>query len=153
MEQTGGSTQLGLPVDVLEALAALEEWLEGERSVEAAMPLATGWALPAAGLDLATAAEEARLYIDAYPFEGRVIGDLDERTARWLAQRMAMVQAEPTERLPAVRQAIGALAGAAASQFPHAAASILAVAGEVDDERLWYELALRIAQRELASTS
>lgn len=134
-----------------EALAALEEWLDGEQDTEVTIPLATGWALPAAGLDLDAALEEARLYIDAYPFEGRIVGDLDRRAARWLAERLSLVQARPAQRLPAVRRAIGTLAEAAERAFPVVAGSLLAIANELPDERLWYELALRITQRQLTT--
>ena len=133
-----------------ETLAAFEEWLDGAPGVESAIPLASGWALSAAGLDLDTAAREARLYIDAYPIEGRVIGDLDARAARWLAARLGQVQAKPADRLPAVRRSIRALAEAAENEFPQAAASLRGVANEVSDDQLWYELALRITQRQLA---
>jgi len=136
-----------------ETLTAFEEWLDGALGVESAMALATGWALPAAGLDLDTAAREARLYIDAYPSEGRVIGDLDRRAARWLAERLAQVQARPADRLPAVRRSIRALAEAAESEFPQAGASLRGVADEVSDDQLWYELALRVTQRQLAFPS
>jgi hypothetical protein len=136
-----------------QTLTALEEWLDGVQDMEVAIPLATGWALPGAGLDLAVASEEARLYIEAYPFEGRIVGDLDRRTARWLAERLILVQAAPEQRLPAVRRAIITLSEAAMSEFPQAAASIRAIADQLADGRLWYELALRITQRQLAPTS
>jgi len=130
------------------ALIGLEEWLEGDIDVAAATPLATEWGLAAAGIDLAAAHGDARLYIDAYPFEGRIVGDLDQKTGRWLAQRIAL-EVEPAGRLPAVRDSIRELAAAMQETTPNAAASFLGVADGLDDETLWLELALRIAQREL----
>jgi hypothetical protein len=62
-----------------------------------------------------------------------------------------MVQAIPSDRLPAVRRSIATLAEAAAAGFPRAAASLRAVASTAGDDRLWYEIALRITQRELAA--
>lgn len=130
------------------SLLALEEWLEGEVDAAAALPVAAEWSLPAAELDLETAVQDARAYIEAYPFEGRVIGNLGERCANWLAQRMAMTVV-PAERLPAVRRAISPLADAATPEFPTAAASVHAVAATVSDDALWHHLALCITQWEL----
>jgi hypothetical protein len=130
------------------ALAGLEEWLDGDVDAAAATPLATEWGLRAARIDLGAAHGDARLYIDAYPFEGRIIGDLDQKTGRWLAQRIAL-EVEPSESLPGVRGAIRELAAATEEETPQASASLVAVADSLDDETLWLELALRIAQREL----
>jgi hypothetical protein len=134
--------------DTRAALMGLEEWLDGDVDVAAATPLASEWGLLASGIDMAAATGDARLYIDAYPFEGRIVGDLDQKTGRWLAQRIAM-ELDPSEQLPAVRESIRQLAAAMAESTPHASASFVAVADTLDDDALWLELALRIAQREL----
>jgi hypothetical protein len=133
-------------------LLALEEWLDGETNAGAAMSLATVWGMRATGLDLESAAGDAKLYIDSYPPENRIIGDLDERCARWLAQRITLVQAGPDACLPSVRRSILTLAEATAPEFPQVAASVRLVSEQTPDEQLWYELALRITQRELATT-
>jgi hypothetical protein len=130
------------------SLERLEAWLEGETSATAALPLASGWSLPAAALDLETVRYEAVLYIEAYPPEARVIGNLAERCATWMAQRIAMTVV-PAERLPAVRRAIGTLADTAAPTFPSAAGSLREVAAQSDDETLWYQLSLHVAQSEM----
>jgi hypothetical protein len=140
--------ELELDEQMRAALAGLEEWLDGDVDAAAATPLATEWGLQAAQIDLAAAHGDARLYIDAYPFEGRIIGDLDQKTGRWLAQRIAL-EVEPSQSLPGVRDSIRELATASDEETPHASASLLAVADSLDDETLWLELALRIAQREL----
>jgi hypothetical protein len=144
--------QAAPPVEIPDAvratLAEFEGWLDGDVDAGAATPLATEWALPASGIDLEAAAGDARLYIDAYPFEGRIVGDLDQRAGRWLAERVAMF-VDPTEHLPAIRDSIRALAAAIAPDLPTASTSIAAVADELDDTQLWLELALRITQREL----
>jgi hypothetical protein len=138
--------------EMQQLLREVEEWLDGTENAEVVLPFAVEHALPAARLDLATAAQEARLYIDAYPFVGKVVGDLDARCARWLAERLALVQATPAERLPAVRRSIATLAEATSADFPWTAASLRTAATAAGDERLWYEIALRITQRELAAS-
>jgi hypothetical protein len=157
-EETSPATAGEVRAAALEAIAAeprtarglqaFEEWLEGETRGGAALQLACRWALPAAGLELERVRHEAGLYIDAYPFEGRIIGNLGERTARWLAQRTAMFVV-PAERLPAVRRAIVTLAEAAQPQWPAAAASLRAAAAETDDETLWHGLSLDVAENEM----
>jgi hypothetical protein len=144
----GQVPQLEIDEQTRGALIGLEEWLDGDTHVAAATPLATEWGLRAAGIDLAAAHGDARLYIDAYPFEGRIVGDLDQKTGRWLAERIAM-EVEPAERLPGVRAAIRELAVAMQDDTPNVSASFVAVADGLSDETLWLELALRIAQREL----
>jgi hypothetical protein len=130
------------------ALIDLEEWLDGVVDITAATPLASQWGLLASGIDLEAATADARLYIDAYPFEGHIVGDLDQKAGRWLAQRIAM-DVEPSEQLPAVRESIRQLAAAMEESTPNASASLVAVVDTLDDDALWLELALRIAQREL----
>jgi hypothetical protein len=134
---------------VREALQTLEEWLAGTVDAAAALPLATSWALPAADLDLETVTGEVRLYIEAYPLEARVLGGLPERASTWLVARLAQT-VTPAERVPAVRRAIASLVGAAAPQFPDSGASLRAVVDDVDDETLWYQLALGIVQSEIS---
>jgi hypothetical protein len=141
-------TMDAIPDEARVRLVEFEGWLDGDVDMVAATALATEWALPVSGIDLEAASGDARLYIDAYPFEGRIVGDLDRRTARWLAERVAMF-VDPDEHLPAVRDSIRALATAVEPDLPTAAASLAAVADELDDTTLWLELALRITQREL----
>jgi hypothetical protein len=133
---------------VREALQTLEQWLDGTVDATAALPLATSWALPAADLDLETVTGEVRLYIDAYPLEARVLGGLPQRASTWLVARLTQT-VTPAERLPAVRRAIASLVGAATPQFPASGASLRAVVDELDDDALWYQLALGIVQSEL----
>jgi hypothetical protein len=133
---------------VREALETLDEWLAGTADAEAALPLATSWALPAADLDLETVTGEVRLYIDAYPLEARVLGGLPERACTWLVARLAQT-VTPAERLPAVRRAIASLVDAAMPRFPASGASLRAVVDEFDDDALWYQMALGIVQSEL----
>jgi hypothetical protein len=130
------------------SLDRLEAWLAGETHPSAVVALLAGWALEAAGLDLDRARHEAKLYIDAYPFEGRVVGNVPERCARWLAQRTAMF-ATPADQLPPVRRAALTLAEAAEPDHPATAASLRAAAAEASDDDLWYGLCLEIAETEM----
>jgi hypothetical protein len=133
------------------ALETLEEWLDGTVDAEAAMRLATSWALPAADLDLDTVNAEVRLYIDAYPLEARVLGGLPGRATTWLVARLAQT-IDPAQRLPAIRRAVASLADAAAPGFPASAASLRAADG-LDDEALWRQLALGIVKTEISKDS
>jgi hypothetical protein len=139
-----------LPDDVRASLEQFEGWLDGTPDRAAATPLATEWALDESGIDVPAALADARLYVDAYPFEGRIVGDLDQRCGRWLAERIAMF-VEPADCTPRARAAIVELAGAIEDELPSAAASFTAVADALDDDELWSQLALRVAQRELRS--
>ncbi|HEY4280171.1 MAG TPA: hypothetical protein VGM91_18250 [Conexibacter sp.] len=130
------------------SLDHLEGWLGGEVHPDRMIELISIWALPAADLDLVRVRHEARLYIDAYPFEGRVIGNVPERCARWLAQRTAMF-VTPAEHLPAVRRAIVTLADAAEPRHPATALSLRAAAAQVTDDDLWYGLSLEISETEM----
>jgi hypothetical protein len=129
------------------ALTALEEWLDDTVDATAALPLAASWGLPAAELDLDAARGDARLYIDAYPLEARVLGGMTERAATWLVARIAQT-VTPAERLSAVRRAVVSLAQAASPGFPSAAASLRAVADDVDDDALWHQVAVGIVESE-----
>ena len=131
-----------------EALAQLEQWLDGAVDGPAAAPLGAWWALPAAGLDLPTVAADARLYIDAYPKEGLVIGHLEERATDWLVRRIAL-SFDAAARLPAMREAIVMLAGVARRPFPTTSASLDAVVADVDDATLWNSLVRQIVQAEI----
>ena len=133
---------------VRDALETLEEWLAGTVDADAALALATSWALPAADLELDTITDEVRLYIDAYPLEARVLGGLAERASTWLVARLAQT-VTPTERLPAVRRAIASLVDAATPQFPSSGASLHAIVEQLEDDALWHQLALGIVQSEL----
>lgn len=137
--------------EVHRALVALEQWLDGTVDAPSAAPLGAWWALPAAGLDLPTVASDARLYIDAYPKEGRVIGNLEERAADWLVRRIAM-SFDARAQLPAMRQAITMLAGAARPAFPATSASLDAVVADVDDATLWNSLVRQIVHAEMERT-
>jgi N-hydroxyarylamine O-acetyltransferase len=132
-----------------EALEGLEGWLDGTVEHEAALTLAASWALPAAGLDLDAVAAAARLYIDAYPMEARVLGGLPDRAATWLVARLAETTPDAVESLPFVRRAIGSLARLAEPGFPSASASLRAVVAALDDEALWYQMALGVVRTEL----
>jgi N-hydroxyarylamine O-acetyltransferase len=134
-----------------EALDGLEGWLDGTVDHEAALALAASWALPAAGLDLDTVGAEVRLYIDAYPLEARVLGGLPDRAATWLVARLAETAPEAVDRLPLARRAITALARLAAPRFPSASASLRAAEEALDDEALWYQVALGVVQVEIAA--
>jgi hypothetical protein len=112
--------------------------------------LGTSWALPAADLGLETVSGDARLFIDAYPLVARVLGGLPERASTWLVARMAQTTA-PADRLPAVRHAIESLAAAAAPRFPSAGASLRAIVDDLDDDRLWHQLAFEIVRAELST--
>jgi hypothetical protein len=136
-----------------EARASLEQfegWLDGDVDATAATPLATEWALDESGIDVPAALADARLFIEAYPFEGRIVGDIDQRCGRWLAERIAMF-VEPAECTPRARDAIAGLAAAIEDELPHAATSFRAASAALDDQELWSQLALRVAQRELRS--
>ena len=133
------------------ALAELEQWLDGTVDGPAAAPLGAWWALPAAGLDLPTAAADARLYIDAYPQPGLVVGDLEERATDWLVRRIAL-SFDSSARLPAMREAVAMLAGAAKAAFPTTSASLQAVVADVDDATLWNSLVRQIVQTQMART-
>jgi hypothetical protein len=137
--------------EVRSALAALEQWLDGTVDAPSAVRLGAWWALPAAGLDLPTVTSEARLYIDAYPKEGRVIGNLEERAADWLVRRIAL-SFDPSPQLPAMREAITMLAEAARPAFPAASGSLDEVVAEVDDAALWYGLIRQIVYSEMQRT-
>jgi hypothetical protein len=139
-----------VPDDVRSSLEQFEGWLDGDVDVAAATPLATEWALDHSGIDVAAALADARLYVDAYPFEGRIVGDIDQRCGRWLAERIAMF-VEPADCTPRARAAITDLAAAIEDDLPAAAASFRGVAERLDDQELWSQLALRVAQRELRS--
>jgi hypothetical protein len=134
--------------EVHNALVALEQWLDGTVDAPSAVSLGAWWALPAAGLDLPTVTSEARLYIDAYPKEGFVIGNVEERAADWLTRRIAMTF-DPGPQLPAMRDAITMLAGAAKPTFPVTSASFDAVVTTVDDATLWNNLILQIVHSEM----
>jgi len=133
---------------MIEFLSGVEEWSEGEPDAQGALALASNWSLPAAQLDLDRFRHEAVLYLESYPFEGRVIGNLDDRCATWLSQRIAMF-VPPSERLPAVRRAIATLADASEDDFPRTSSSLSRIAADVDDEKLWYELSLHITRTEM----
>jgi hypothetical protein len=134
---------------IAEALDGLEEWLDGIVDHEAALALAASWAQLAAGLDLDAVGAEARLYIDAYPLEARVLEDLTDRAATWLVARLAETAPEAVARLPSVRRAITALASLAAPRFPSASASLRAAEAALDDEALWYQVALGVVRVEI----
>lgn len=130
------------------ALAALEQWLDGTVDPPAAVPLGAWWALPAAGLDLSAVAADARLYIDAYPKPGLVIGNLEERAADWLVRRIAL-SFDASAQLPAMREAIVMLAGTARPAFPTTSASFDGVVSDVEDATLWGSLVRQIVRAEM----
>ena len=133
---------------VLGALTALEQWLDGTVDAPSAAPLGAWWALPAAGLDLPAHASDARLYIDAYPKEGLVIGHLEDRATDWLVRRIAM-SLDSSAQLPTMRASITMLAEASKPAFPTTSASLDAVVGTVDDATLWSSLVRQIVHSEM----
>lgn len=100
------------------------------------------------GLDsLEEAASDARLYLDSFPPEGRPLGDVELRAARWLAVRYGT-----TERRAAARSALDALADRADAEAPRAAAALAALRAEPlpDDasaDDLWLHVAAAIVAR------
>jgi N-hydroxyarylamine O-acetyltransferase len=136
-----------------EALEGLEGWLDGTVEHEAALTLAASWALPASRLDLDTVTSEVRLYIDAYPMEARVLGGLPDRAATWLVARLAQTAPDAVGRLPQVRRAITALARLAERDHPSASASLRAAEAALDDEALWYQVALCVVRDEIDATA
>jgi hypothetical protein len=130
------------------SLSQLEEWLDGMVDMPAAAPLAAWWAVPASGIDLESAVNDARLFIDNYPTEGRKIPILQASGADWLVRRLALLF-DPAPQLPAIRAAITMLAEAARPAFPESAKNFDAVLAEYDDEKLWYSMAEMIVRSQL----
>jgi hypothetical protein len=130
------------------ALSQLEQWLDGTIDLPAAAPLGAWWAVPASGIDLESAVNDARLFIDNYPTEGRKIPILQASASDWLVRRLALLS-DPTPQLPAIRAAITMLAEAALPRFPDSSRNLSAVLTEYDDEKLWYSIAEMIVRSQL----
>jgi hypothetical protein len=116
-----------VPLDETEraTLAELEAFLDGEPAdvvAEIALPVASAWGLPAAGFDLDKAVEDAHLFVASYPPEGFVVGNVAERGATWLAQRLVM-QGQANDRRARVRAEVERRAGEIAPEFPLTAAA------------------------------
>ncbi len=133
------------------ALVALEQWLDGTVDAPSAAPLGAWWAPSPQASTCRPSRPMPALYIDAYPKEGRVIGNLEERAADWLVRRIAM-SFDARAQLPAMRQAITMLAGAARPAFPATSASLDAVVADVDDATLWNSLVRQIVHAEMERT-
>jgi hypothetical protein len=131
-----------------EALSELERWLDGMVDLRSAAPLGAWWAVPASGIDLESAVNDARLFIDNYPSEGRKIPILQASASDWLVRRLALFF-DPAPRLPAIRAAIKMLADAARPTFPDSCNNFDAVLAEYDDEKLWYSMAEMIVRSQL----
>ncbi|HEX3802344.1 MAG TPA: hypothetical protein VHV75_05850 [Solirubrobacteraceae bacterium] len=131
-----------------QALASLEHWLDGTVDMRAAAPLAAWWAVPASGIDLESAVNDVRLFIDNYPSEGRKIPILQASASDWLVRRLALFF-DPAPRLPAIRAAITLLAEAARPTFPDSSTNFDAVLADHDDDKLWYSMAEMIVRSQL----
>jgi hypothetical protein len=131
-----------------QALSSLEHWLDGTVDMRAAAPMAVWWAVPASGIDLESAVNDVRLFIDNYPTEGRKIPILQASASDWLVRRLALFF-DPAPRLPAIRAAITLLAEAARPTFPDSSNNFDAVLSEYDDEQLWYSMAEMIVRSQL----
>jgi hypothetical protein len=130
------------------ALFQLEQWLDGVVDMPAAAPLGAWWAVPASGIELESAVNDVRLFIDNYPTEGRKIPILQASASDWLVRRLAL-SSDPTPQLPAIRAAITMLADAALPSFPDSSRNLAAVLSEYDDEKLWYSMAEMIVRSQL----
>ncbi len=131
-----------------QALVSLEHWLDGTVDMRAAAPLAVWWAIPASGVDLESAVNDVRLFIDNYPTEGRKIPILQASASGWLVRRLALFF-DPAPHMPAIRDAITMLAEAARPTFPDSSNNFDRVLAEYDDEKLWYSLAEMIVRSQL----
>jgi hypothetical protein len=130
------------------ALFQLEQWLDGMLDLPAAAPLGAWWAVPASGIDLESAVNDARLFIDNYPTEGRKIPILQAAASDWLVRRLAL-SFDPAPQLPGIRAAITMLAEAALPSFPDSSRNLSAVLTEYDDDKLWYSMAEMIVRSQL----
>jgi hypothetical protein len=131
-----------------QSLDSLEQWLDGTVDLKSAAPLAVWWALPASGIDLESAVNDVRLFIDNYPTEGRKIPILQASASDWLVRRLALFF-DPAPRMPAIREAITMLTEAARPSFPDSSKNFDAVLAEYDDEKLWYSMAEMIVRSQL----
>jgi hypothetical protein len=141
------------------ALVELEAFLEGEPDdvvAEIALPVASALALPEAGFDLDKAVHDAHLFVESYPKEGFVIGNVAERGATWLAQRLVM-QGKARERREHARATVARCADEIEYEFPRSAAAFRRLLEETaetppPEDRLWHALALRIVETQLPSS-
>jgi hypothetical protein len=131
-----------------QTLASLEHWLDGTVDMRAATPPAVWWAVPASGIDLESAVNDVRLFIDNYPTEGRKIPILQASASDWLVRRLALFF-DPAPQMPAIRAAITLLAEAARPTFPDSSKNFDAILAEYDDEKLWYSMAEMIVRSQL----
>ena len=139
------------------ALGELEAYLDGEPPAslpELVLPLASAWVLADAGFELEAAAEDARLYVDSYPFEGRIVGHLEERAATWLAQRL-LLDGQGEARLERVRATLEERADLLADEFPRTAEGFRRLLDETTGgtpptDTIWHALALRIVEAQVS---
>jgi hypothetical protein len=120
-----------------EPLHALEEALAqgaGDELRELALAVAAQ-AVATAAPFRERAAEDAAAYVASFPMPGKPLGDVDERAARWLAERYGT----PARRARVAR-AVAVLADSALPDFPRAAAALAAV----DEDELWSSVARAI---------
>jgi hypothetical protein len=134
-----------------QSLVLLEQWLDGMVDLKSAAPLAVWWAVPASGIDLESAVNDVRLFIDNYPTEGRKIPILQASAADWLVRRFALFS-DPAPVMPAIREAITMLSGAARPSFPDSSKNFDAMLDEYDDEKLWFSMAEMIVRSQLLAT-
>lgn len=150
-----------LDEDFRTALFELDEYLDGMprgRYGTLVLPLATRWALPRSGFDLARLREEADRLVQATPLSERILDGYVDNVGWWVAQRMLLDDAEEPDletarqRLATVRDVIEQRAATAdAAGFGRVAVGLrLALeetaGGEPPANLLWSALALRIAE-------
>jgi hypothetical protein len=131
LEEEDEELELG---ELREPLRALEQALAQGAGDELALAVAAQ-AVAAAAPFRERAAEDAAAYVASFPMPGKPLGDVDERAARWLAQRYGT----PARRAR-VRRAVASLADAAPADFPRAAAALAAL----DEDELWSSVARAI---------
>jgi hypothetical protein len=150
-----------LDEDFRTALFELDEYLDGTRREQygtLVLPLATRWALPQSGFDLARLREEADRLVQSTPLSERILDGYADNVGWWVAQRMLLDAAEEPdlemarEGLATVRDVIEQRAATVdAAGFRRVAEGLrLALEetaeGEPPANLLWSALALRIAE-------
>jgi hypothetical protein len=133
---------------VHQALVLLEQWLDGVMDLKAATPLAVWWAVPASGIEIDSAVNDVRLFIDNYPTEGRKIPILQASASDWLVRRLALFF-DPATKLPTIRAAIKLLADAARPTYPDCGKNFDALLADYDDQKLWFSMAEMIVRSQL----
>ena len=148
------------------ALFELDEYLGGmppEQHGALVLPLATRWALPESGFDVARLREEADTLVQATPLSERILSGYVDQVGWWVAQRMLLDDAEEPDletaraRLATVRDVIERRAATVeAAGFQRVADGFRyaleeTAGGEPPASPLWSALALRIAESVVSS--